>query len=621
MPEFTFFAGFLGVLLALVFGAANAYLGLRVGQTVSASVPAAVISMGLLRGIFKKDSILENNLVQTIGSAGESIAGGAIFTLPVLFLWSREWGSGNPSYLMITAIALAGGLLGVLFMIPLRRALIARESEELPFPEGTACAEVLKVGEEGGSKAKVTFFGAGAGALYKIISDGLNIFPSEVNVDVKNFKGTGFGLDAMPALMGVGFIIGPKVSALMLAGAVLGWYCIMPLIYFFGSESGAVIYPGVIPIAQMTHDEIWSGYLRYIGAGAVAFGGIYSLVTSLPMILRSFRDSIADLRRTKSEGKVIRTEQDLSMRTIVLGIAAVLLFLLLFPYIPIGPFEAVLVFAFGFFFATVSARIVGIIGSSNSPVSGMTIATLLVTSIIFKAIGNTDHASMTSIISIGGIICVISAISGDTSQDLKTGYLLGATPKKQQIGEMIGVIFAAFAVGGILMLLDSAWGFGGREIPAIQATLMKMIVEGVIDGDLPWVLVISGVSIGVAIAILRLPVMPIAIGIYLPIYLSVPIMIGAAMRIPLDLRLDKPDSDKPVLLEKLESGVLYSSGLIAGEGLVGVLLALLAVLGVQISVVKEGSLFGQAFTCLAFALLGLSMLKFSLWRKGRIGVN
>jgi putative OPT family oligopeptide transporter len=612
MPEFTPFAIILGVILALVFGAANAYLGLRVGQTVSASIPAAVISMGVIRGIFKRDSILENNMVQTIGSAGESIAGGAIFTLPVLFLWSKEWGQSAPSYLMITGIALSGGILGVLFMIPLRRALIARESEELTFPEGTACAEVLKAGEGGGTKAKVTFLGVGAAALYKFAADGLKLFPSEVDIPLSSLKGTAVGFESMPALLGVGYIIGPRISAMTLAGGLLGWYCVMPLIHFFGAEVDGVIYPATIPISQMTHHDIWSNYLRYIGAGAVAFGGIFSLVTSLPVIVKSFAGTLAELKKSGRDNASLRTERDMPLKIIAGSIILVTVSLVLFPYVPIDSFAAVLLIFFGFFFSTVAARIVGIIGSSNTPVSGMTITTLLITAVIFKATGRTDHAAMLTVMSIAAIICVIASISGDTSQDLKTGYILGATPVSQQIGEIVGVIFSAAGVGGILMLLDKAWGFGGSEVPAIQATLMKLIIEGVMSGDLPWTLVISGSAVGMALAVLRLPVLPAAIGLYLPIYLSVPIAVGGLLREFVELRLKNAGSEKR---EKIERGILYCSGLIAGEGLVGILLAGLTVLGAKISPIQDGSLLGAPASFIAFVLLGFSLLKFSLFGK------
>jgi putative OPT family oligopeptide transporter len=615
MPEFTAFALALGLILSLVFGAANAYLGLRVGTTISASIPAAVISMGIIRGIFKKDSILENNLVQTIASVGESMAGGAIFTLPVLFLWNKEWGLGNPNYLMITALALVGGVLGVLFMIPLRRVLIAHESEELTFPEGAACAEVLKAGEQGGRKARVTFMGVGIAALYKFAADGLDIFPSEVDIPLKSLRGTAVGFDSMPALMGVGYIIGPRISALMLAGGVLGWYCIMPLIYFFGSGLSEPLYPAAAVISQMSHSQIWGSYLRYIGAGAVAFGGIYSLVSSLPVIIKAFRDSIAELRKTGGDNLALRTEQDIPFKFIIAGIVVIMAFLVLFPFTPINIFSAILVLVFGFFFSTVSARIVGIIGSSNSPVSGMTITTLLICAIVFKLLGKTDHGAMVTVMSIAAIISFIACISGDTSQDLKTGYLIGATPVKQQVGEIIGAALSSFAVGGILILLDSAWGFGSAKVPAVQATLMKLIVEGVMLGKLPWTLVIAGAVIGVALAALRVPVLPVAIGLYLPIYLVGPVTIGGLLRGFLELRR-KNAGDSEAWLEKIESGVLYSSGLIAGEGLVGILLAVLTVLGVNISLTGEnGSVLGNLSSCAAFALLALSLLKFSMWQK------
>ncbi len=615
MPELSVTAIILGVLLAVVFGGANAYLGLRVGMTVSASIPAAVLSMGLIRGVFRRDSILENNMVQTIGSAGESVAAGCIFTVPALFLWYQEWNMGTPNYFMITAIAFIGGVLGVLFMIPLRKALIVKEHGILPYPEGTACAEVLLAGEEGGSKAAVTFIGLGVGAAYKVICDGLKLFPSEVDYALPKFKGTGFGADVLPALLGVGYIVGANISAYMLSGAILGWFVVMPVIYFFGSLSpDVIVYPSTVAIAELDHWGLWSYYLRYIGAGAVAFGGIYSLITSLPTIISTFKTSMGDLTNLENNENAIRTNKDIPLKIVLIISLVLVLIMGMTPIIPVGILGAFIIAIFGFFFATVASRIVGLVGSSNSPVSGMTIATLLITAFIFKASGNDGQTGMIATMTVGSVICIIAAISGDTSQDLKTGYLVGATPYKQQMGEIIGVIASALAIGGIMLLLHNAWGFGSKDIPAPQATLMKLVVEGVMGGQLPWTLVLAGAGIGVALAVLRLPILPIAIGLYLPIHLSVPIMCGGIVRAILDSKLGKgSEADDKAIHHKVETGILFSSGLIAGEGLIGIALAVLAVANINISLSAEGTMFGQWLGVVAFGALIILLAKFSIF--------
>ncbi len=615
MPELSVTAIIVGVLLAVIFGGANAYLGLRVGMTVSASIPAAVISMGVIRGLLKRDSILENNIVQTIGSAGESVAAGVIFTVPAIFLWYNEWDMGTPDYLLITAIALIGGILGVLFMIPLRKALIVKEHGVLPYPEGTACAEVLLAGEEGGSKAKTTFIGLGIGAGYKIIADGLKLFPSEVDFTLPKFKGTGFGADILPALLGVGYIVGAKISSYMLSGALLGWFVIMPVIYFFGSLSpDVIVYPSTEPIASLDHWGLWSYYLRYIGAGAVAFGGIYSLITSLPTIVNTFKASMKDLADVSDSGNELRTDKDIPLKFVLIASLVIILVMGMTPIVPVGILGALVVAVFGFFFATVASRIVGLVGSSNSPVSGMTIATLLITAFIFKATGNDGQTGMIATMTVGSIICIIAAISGDTSQDLKTGFLVGSTPQKQQIGEFIGVIASALAVGGIMILLDTAWGFGSKDIPAPQATLMKLVVEGVMGGQLPWTLVLSGAGIGVVLAVLRLPILPIAIGLYLPIHLSVPIMCGGIVRQLVDRKLTGDDAKDKETKDKVETGILFSSGLIAGEGLIGICLAVLAVLNIDIAL-ADGPMFGQWLGIVCFGLLIAVLCKYSIFYK------
>jgi len=615
-PEITVTSIVMGIILAVVFGAANAYLGLRVGMTVSASIPAAVIAMGVIRVIMRKNSILESNIVQTVGSAGESLAAGAIFTLPALFLWAAEGKVENPSIVEITLIALIGGLLGVFFMVPLRNALIVKEHGILPYPEGTACAEVLLAGEEGGANASTVFLGMGFAALFKFIIDGLKLVAGEISFHVKGFAGE-IGTQIYPAVMSVGYICGARISSYMFAGGVLSWLVIIPLIVLFGEN--IVLYPGTEAIGAIYEaggaSAIWSSYIRYIGAGALAAGGIISLIKSLPLIVTTFSGamkSMAGVKNTSNE----RTNQDINLKIVLVSIAILTLLVWLVPAIPVTFIGAIIVVVFGFFFATVSSRMVGLVGSSNNPVSGMAIATLLITTLILRIVGNDGIAGMCSAIAIGSIICIVSAIAGDTSQDLKTGFLLGATPKKQQIGELIGVVASAFAIGGTLYLLNQAWGFGTDELAAPQATLMKLIIEGVMQGNLPWTLVFIGVFIAVVVEIVGIPVLPFAIGIYLPVQLNACIMVGGLVRLCLD-RLKRNEEEKKSIVN---DGILFCSGMIAGEGLVGILLALLAVFGIDSALnlsAKLGipSVVSNVGGLVLFGIIILTVLKFSLWRK------
>ena len=552
--ELTGTAIVLGIVLAVVFGAANAYLGLRVGLTVSASVPAAVISMGVLRFVLRRNSVLENNMVQTIGSAGEALAGGVIYTMPALYLWADEGLCPPPGFLSLTVIALLGGLLGVLFMIPLRKPLVVDEEKTLVYPEGRACADVIRAGEKGARHASLVFGGVAFAVALKLVTDLLKWIPTAFSVPFRKLRGE-VDYEVSAALTGVGFIVGLRVASFMFFGAMLGWMVLVPLFSRYLDAAAAIYADGGVV-------AVWRDYVRYVGAGAIAAGGFFSLVKSVPLFVRTFRDSWRGVRGGSAG-------EDLPLGRVVVGVVCIVALLALLPVVPVGVGGALLMALFGFFFASVAARMVGLVGSSNNPISGMTIATLVVSAFALKACGTVGAAGMTAAIAIGSVVCIVAAIAGDTAQDLKTGRLLGATPWKQQVGEFVGVTVSGIAIVGVLILLHRAWGFGGNEIPAPQATLMKVIVEGIMGGTLPWELMLIGVGVATALALCRVPVMPFAIGLYLPIRLSTAIFVGGILRTLVDRKLPKLS----------DGGVLVSAGLIAGEGLCGILLALLAVLG------------------------------------------
>ena len=619
LHEMTPLSIIVGIILAIVFGAANAYLGLRVGMTVSASIPAAVLGMGVYRLCRKKDTILESNMVQTIGSAGESLAAGAIFTMPALFLWAQEEGTKMPGIMEIALIALIGGLLGICFMVPLRKALIVKEHGTLPYPEGTACAEVLLAGEKGGANASVVFLGMGIAALFKFIVDGLKVVSSAVTVTVQKIHGE-ISAQVYPALVSVGYICGFKIASYMFAGGILGWLVLIPMIYLFGADT--TLFPASVSVHELWEQAgasgIWSSYIRYIGAGAVATGGIVSLIKSLPLIVRTFADAMKGLKGSGKQANELRTEKDLKMSVVLIMLAILIVAIAVTPIIPIDVIGAIVIVIFGFFFATVSSRMVGLVGSSNNPVSGMAIATLLATTVLLKATGHTGMSGMTAAIAIGSVICIVAAMAGDMSQDLKTGYILGATPVKQQYGEMIGTVVSAVTIGFVLYLLNAAWGFGTPELSAPQATLMKMIVEGVMGGNLPWTLVFIGVFIALVVELLGIPVLPFAIGLYLPIELSSCIMIGGVLRWALEKKKYKSGEQKE---SAISNGVLCCSGMIAGEGLIGILLAVFAVVKVNGRSLAEyidlsGSVnLGQIGALVVLALVILSILKFTIRNK------
>ncbi|USK70666.1 OPT family oligopeptide transporter [Peribacillus asahii] len=574
LPELTVTAIVLGIILAIVFGAANAYLGLLIGLTVSASIPAAVISMAILRGIFRRKSILENNIVQTMTTAGEAVAAGAVFTIPALFLWDMEITQG-----FIIFIVLTGGFLGVFMMVPLRQLLIVREHETLPYPEGTACAEVLKSGEKGGTSAKLIGIGLVIGGVIKALGDGFKLFKTEVETGITNFKNAVVGLDAFPALLGVGYIIGPRVAGQMLAGGLLAWIVIIPMISFFGGSSATAIFPSDVPIGELDAWGIWDSYIRYIGAGAVATGGLITLVKTLPILFSSLFATAKSLQANK--GKLtagpLRTEQDMPAKYVWLGTIIVILVIAFSPLTDVGIIGAVAIAIFGFLFVTVASRVVGVVGSSSSPVSGMTIATLLIVAVTYKVTGFTGTSGMIAAITVAAIICTALAVAGDISQDLKTGYIVGGTPWKQQIAMMIGVLASASVIGFILILMDRAYTMGSAALPAPKAALMKILAEGVLGGDLPWTLIFIGAAIAITLEFCGLNSLVVAVGIYLPVHTSAPIMIGGFVRYFVERRAKTEEVRK----ERVDRGTLFASGLIAGESLVGVLIAILIAFGLQ----------------------------------------
>lgn len=571
IPEFTPKAVIAGVLVGIVFGAANAYLGLRVGLTVSASIPAAVMAIVLFRAI-RRGTVLETNLVQTIGSAGESVAAGVIFTIPALFIWHRTDPTVRVDAVEIAVLAMLGGILGTVFMIPLRRFLIVREHGHLPYPEGLATAEVQVAGEAGGKKGRLVFGGLGIGAIYQLLANsrGLSLWPEEPTqpLPAKAEISGSF----TPELLGVGFIVGPRIAAIMFGGGALAWLVLIPILNLWAGDQ--VIYPGTIPVSEMASGEIWSAYVRYIGAGAVGFGGIITLIKSLPTIWESARLGFTQISGQAESKAVPRTDRDIPFKWVIMGSIAAAIAIWLWPGIPVNLLAAFLIVLFAFFFVTVSSRIVGLVGSTSNPVSGMTIATLLLTALIFVALGLGDEpGARVAVLAVGAVVCIAAAVAGDTSQDLKAGFLLGATPWKQQVGELIGVLTSAAVMGLTVILLDRSYGIGVEGgLPAPQATLMSLVIDGVLEADLPWSFVLLGVGLAAFVEfVLRLPSLAFAVGLYLPIALTTPIMVGGALRALVERRASKAGE---AVDEQREAGILFSSGMVGGAALLGVIIAL-----------------------------------------------
>ena len=577
-PEATFKAIVAGIMFGILFGAANAYLGLRAGLTISTSIPVAVMTVALFRALRAggvQSSILEANLSQTVGSASSSVASGVIFTLPALFLWGFD-----TDLVQITVLAMSGGLLGVLFMIPLRQFLIVREHDTLPYPEGTACAEVLKASESGGSRARNVFIGLGVGAAFKGITGWARAVPDGIGANIPFLRKGHLGSDVSAALFGVGYILGPKIAAIMVGGGLLSSLVIIPAIDWWGAGRLVPLYPETtLPISEMSPSLIWTRYVRYIGAGAVATGGLITLIRSVPTMIESFRIGARQIRErlgAEGVGAVARTDQDLSLKVVGIGALAIFGLLALAPqafstinFAPGRALAALLVVVFAFFFVTVSSRIVGLVGVTSNPTSGMTIATLLGTASVFLLLGWTDDAGKVAALTVGAVVAIAASIAGDTSQDLKTGFLLGATPRRQQAGELVGVLTSAAFVALTVLLLARAYGFGGQELPAPQATLMKLVIDGVLTQSLPWALVAIGAGIAIVAELARIPSLPFAVGVYLPVSTMVPVFLGGLLRWTLQRRAASEEEK----IETRDRGILFGSGLVGGEGLIGVVIA------------------------------------------------
>lgn len=574
LPEFTVKSVLTGILLGMMFGAANVYLGLKSGLTISTSIPVAVLTVVAFRALAgggQRGSLLEANMSQTVGSASSSVASGVLFTTPALFMWGMD-----PAWMQLSLLAMAGGLVGILCMIPLRSFLIVKEHGNLPYPEGMACAEVLVASEAGGKQATPVFYGIGLGMFFKLLTDGLKAIPGKFEVAL-GYKAK-LAASVSPALVGVGYILGLKVSTVMAAGGALSALVIIPVINLWGSGLETPFYPETeLLVKDMTASQIWNRYVRYIGAGAVATAGIMTLIKSIPTMVESFKLGIGQMRQG-AEKVIDRTQLDLSFKTIGVAVALILAMLTFTPgvmgyldNIAVRGLAALLVAIFAFFFVTVSARIVGLVGVTSNPTSGMTIATLIATSLIFYFMGWTGVEGKATALMVGTVVCIAASIAGDCSQDLKTGYVLGATPRYQQIGEMLGVITSAGVVCGVVMLLNSAveGGLGGPELPAPQGVLMRLVIDGVIDQSLPWSLVGIGVAIAIIASLFKMPVLAFAVGVYLPLSTMAAVFLGGVLRHFLTTRGTEAQRES-----RRERGILASSGLVGGAGLTGVVLAL-----------------------------------------------
>jgi len=609
IPEFTLQAVLLGTFLSVAFGMINAYLGLRVGLTVSASIPSAVISMTVLRGILRRGTVLENNIVHTIASSGESLAAGIIFTVPALIFLGL-----TPSGFLIFLLGATGGLLGILMMIPLRHNLTISEHRTLPFPEGTACAKVLIAGDTGGASARPVFLGIGFGAFYQFAMKGLRLWQDSVLWSFASLQKATIGFELTPLFLGVGYLIGPQIASYMLLGGVLGWVVLIPAFNLLVGGPLGVIFGLNEDIHQLTAFAIWSNYVRYVGAGAVATGGMVSLIRALPAMRHSLRVALSSLRAENGQNNTVRTDRDLHPGIVVGGVAFLGIGLWLFPTFQLDLIATLLAVGFTFVFVVVSARMVGLIGSTSQPVSGMTIAALLAVSLILLGTGHTGVGGMGMAITCGAVVCIAVALAGDMSQDLKTGALLGATPRYLQMGEMIGVCVAALRAGWVLFLLHQAYTLGSELLPAPQAKLMATLVQGVMEGQLPWALMLLGGGFALAAETAGIASLTFAIGLYLPVTTSASLILGGLI----SGWVKKQAKSEEEHQQQHNRATLFASGLIAGDALMGIGIAILVVSGLDkvlaLRSPTEGSL-EYVWTIVPFALLAWGLLRVAKHRR------
>jgi putative OPT family oligopeptide transporter len=576
LPEFTLRAAVAGVVFGIIFGAANAYLGLRVGLTVSTSIPIAVLTVALFRALSRRAGagmILEANMSQTMGSASSSLASGTIFTIPALFMWGFA-----PPLWQVAILALLGGILGISAMVPLRRLLIVRSAAELPYPEGTACAQVLKATAAEASGGRWIFIGLAVGASVKLALGGAALLHGELRGHVPVLPKAELALEIAPALLGVGYILGYRQASIMVSGSLISALVLIPLIALVGAGLAVPLFPeATATIGAMSAGQIWGRYVRYIGAGAVAAAGIVTVIRALPTMYQSLRAVLSGLGGGDVPAHAAaapRTDRDIPGWIVIAGPIGVVLTLIAVPGLLGGNMglaarvvAALGVAVFGLAFVVVSSRIVGLIGVSSNPTSGMALVTLLGTAVVFVALGWTDGAARAAILTVGTVVCVAASKAGDISQDLKTGQLVGATPARQQFGQYIAAAFACWAVATTVLVLSNAYTFGSPELPAPQATLMRTVIDGVLAGALPWGLVGTGAMFALCAILAGLPGLSFAIGIYLPLGSLTPIFLGGIVRRIVEGRRRGPAPES-------DPGVLASSGLIAGEGLAGVAIAL-----------------------------------------------
>lgn len=588
--EFTPRALLLGAILSVLFGMVNAYLGLRVGLTVSASIPSAVISMGVLRGILRRGTILENNVVHALGSAGESLAGGVVFTVPALVFLHLE-----PTNRTIFLLGATAGLLGIFAMIPMRRDLVVREHDLLPYPEGTACAEVLIAGDRGGTSARPVLRGLLLGIAYLVGSQVLGLWSDRVVWTFPALHKATIGFDLTPIFLGAGYLIGPRIAAVMAAGGILAWTVLVPLADLVAGTPAGLALGIPADAASLDATALWKAHVRFVGAGAVATGGLISLLGVVPTIGRALREAVRSTRsslgRDLSPSPLVeRTDRDLPAWVPPLGVLACLLSLWLVPDFGLSFAEALLAVAFSIFFVIVSARIVGLVGTTSQPVSGMTITALLATAWLLRATGHVGPEAMASSVVVGAVVAISIALAGDLSQDLKTAALVGATPSRVQLAQVAGTLAAALRAGWVLLLLHRAWGLGSETLPAPQARLMATLVEGVARGELPWGPMSIGAGLSVAAAIVGATPLAFAIGLYLPVTTTAPLLLGGLVRRRLDRRDAVPRVHRPSESTEFEQAdpatehageggsTLVASGMIAGEALAGIAAAAIVIL-------------------------------------------